>query len=57
MDGWKEKKQMDGWMDRKKQMDTKMEDWMDRKNGWLDGQKQQVNSWNDEQKIIYITID
>ena len=34
-----------------------MEDWMDRKNGWLDGQKQQVNSWNDEQKIIYITID
>ena len=38
MDG--QKKQMDGWMDgyKKKQMDTKMEDWMDRKkNGWLDG--------------------
>ena len=33
IDGWLEgyKKQMDGWMD------TKMKDWMDRTNGWLDG--------------------
>ena len=28
---------MVGWMDRKKIDDTKMEDWMDIKSGWLDG--------------------
>ena len=34
MDGWKKnknmKKQMDGWMDIKKQMDGQMDGWMDR---------------------------
>ena len=37
--GWieKKKKQMDGWMDRKKYM-KKMDGWMEKKiDGWLDG--------------------
>ena len=35
---------MDGWMDRKKQMDC----WMYKKNGWMDGYKTQMiffNGW------------
>ena len=56
-------------MERKKQMDTKMEDWIDRKNGWLDGytffskidgwldgQEKQKDGWMDRQMNGWMNI-
>ena len=42
MDGWKENKTI------KKQIDTKMEDWMDRKIwmvGWIEKKNVQIDGW------------
>ena len=61
MAGWKEKKQMDGWLDRYKliygclgldgytQFKNQMNGWIEKK--MMVGQKKLVNSWKDKKKI------